>query len=144
MADTPIDLGDYLPQKYPNVPSRFILRPEAYRPRYWQDKTLNYWENPQRVARYKQVIKAQPQGYQQPEWLDDNALDVIDRSYNALQQQNGNEMWWNWKPLPYDDPLSSELRQLAIPPLRTLQSWVRIDSIYPPRGKIYPILTRGV
>lgn len=143
MAYPPIDLGDYLPQKYPNVPSRFTLRPEAYRPRYWQDKALNYWENPQRVARYKQVIKAQPQGYKQPEWLDDKALDVIDRSYNELQKQNGNEMWWNWRPLAYDHPLSSELRQLQVPPLRTLQSMGEERFYVPPEKEELPNPDQG-
>ncbi len=106
-------------ERFADVPSRFYLREEAFRPRYWQDQALTYWENPQRVARYYQVQKAQPPGAPPKPWLDHELLGA---AYDALRQYNKNEMWWNWQPLPYTDPLSQQLRNMAPPPLPLLTS----------------------
>jgi hypothetical protein len=53
------------------------------------------------------------------EWEDP---DVLGRAYDALRKYNNNEMWWNWRPLPFDDPMSRELRRMRTPPMPLLES----------------------
>jgi len=63
------------------------------------------------------------------EWLDHGTLQ---EAYTELQSYNKNEMWWNWKPLPYDHPLSPTLRSMEPPPLRLLTSMGE-DKYYKPK-----------
>lgn len=73
----------------------------------------SYWENPQRVARYHNAIKAAPPGWQAPDWLD---VDSINQAYDWLKFRNQDTPWTEWKYLPSDDPGREFIASMPLPP----------------------------
>lgn len=72
-----------------------------------------YWDNPVRVARYYNFLRAQPPGYQAPEWLD---AQQVNAAYNYLKYKNNDKPWTEWKPLQQDDPGKEFIRNMPAPP----------------------------
>jgi hypothetical protein len=105
---------DYRPGKW-----YYLRKGEIPRVGLEGKRGLFYWEDPQRVARYINVIDAQPPGTPPFDWLDEGALRT---AYNALRDYNKNEPWWNWQPLPFKHPVASTLRRMQAPPLPLLES----------------------
>lgn len=76
-----------------------------------------YWENPQRVARYYNLIRTAPPGWTPPPWLDTQA---VSEAYHYLRYKNQNKDWTEWKSLPDDDPATPALRSMPAPPVEIL------------------------
>jgi hypothetical protein len=76
-------------------------------------KGQGFWENPQRVARYHQMLQTMPPGTKPPEWVDAQAVDA---AFKYLQTQNRDKPWYMWNALAEDDPVRSYLQQMPTPP----------------------------
>ena len=76
-----------------------------------------YWENPARIARYHNYIRAQEPGWQAPEWL---PAQQIEAAYNYMKYRNGDKPWYEWKYLNEDDSATQTLRGLDAPPVEYL------------------------
>src|SRR5512146_1124928 len=54
---------------------------------------FTYWENPQRVARYYNVLRSLPPGQSAPDWLD---AEGIKAAYSYLSARNNGADWMSW------------------------------------------------
>jgi hypothetical protein len=77
------------------------------------DPNRGYWENPQRIVRYYNMIQNAPDDSQIPDWLDKEA---ITQAYDWMSYRNNGEPWYKWNYLPDDDPSNSLLQSLSTPP----------------------------
>src|SRR3990172_4082026 len=84
-----------------------------YTPRALERSLLSYWEDPLRVARYRQVAAAKPPGSSMPDWYDEQKFE---QAYKAMEAHNKGKAWWQWDPLPYEDPINQSLRATPAPP----------------------------
>src|SRR3990167_461755 len=66
----------------------FGIKPEAFRPRYFREQAYSYWENPQRIARYRQVAAARPPDNPMPDWYDEG---LVEEAYKRMRTQNQDE-----------------------------------------------------
>ena len=75
------------------------------------NRPIGFWENPQRIARFKDYIDANPDAVL-PTWLD---KDVINSAYSYLQYANHNKPVQEWGVLTDQDPITDALRSLPEP-----------------------------
>ena len=87
-----------------SVAMQFLRPPNAPRP--------GYWENPQHVAMYKNLVDTLPPGVTAPPWLDTPSIDA---AYEYLTAQYGGD-YTRWPTLlDYTDPASEFLRTFPNP-----------------------------
>ena len=77
------------------------------------NRPLGFWENPQRIARFKDYIDKNPAAVL-PEWLDKN---VVNTAYEYLKYANGYKTPDQWGALQEDSPVAQALKQLPEPTL---------------------------
>jgi hypothetical protein len=80
-------------------------------------KNLTYWEYPSTVARYYNLIRTAPPGWQPPDWL---KVDEVKFAYDYLKFRNGDTPWQEWKALNPADPGVQVLQSIAVPPFEAL------------------------
>jgi len=83
----------------------------------WAKSRQYYWDSPQRVARFYNLIRTQSDNWQPPPWLD---TDSINQLYKYLEFRNGSSDWTNWKRLPEDDPGFALVAGMEAPPQQFL------------------------
>lgn len=72
-----------------------------------------FWQNPQRVARYRNMVRNMPPGWEPPEWM---PTKEIDAAYEYLKFRNDEKPWQDWQALPDNDPGADFLKNLPQPP----------------------------
>jgi soluble cytochrome b562 len=80
-------------------------------------RQFSYWEYPQRVARYYDMIRAASPDWKPPEWLDVNK---VNEAYDYLKYRNEGRPTQEWKALPADDPGTQLLQGMGRPPIQYL------------------------
>lgn len=83
-----------------------------------------YWENPQRVARYANAMRA-GDIEDAPPWLDKGAIDT---AYKYLEFRNEGKPWYRWEGLAEDDPGTAFLRSITSPPAEVMPNWEQKES----------------
>ena len=73
----------------------------------------SYWESPQRVARYYDLIRSAPPTWTPPDWMN---TDAIKEAYEYMRYRNDFKPVNEWAWLPEDDPASYFLKDLQAPP----------------------------
>ncbi len=117
--------------------ARFGWRPYGqYGQPVQQNQGGKYWDNPQRVARYYHAANTLPAGAPDPAWLNRQQLT---NAYETLRKANGNEPWYNWKPLAENDPAIQILRSLPMPSPDAMPE-VERDQFYPSWSQVNPAL----
>lgn len=96
---------DYTSPYYDDLPMRHTT-PEG--------RTFTYWEYPQRVARFANMIRSAPPDWQAPDWLN---KDAVLEAYDYLKFRNGTGDWTQWKALNDNDPGVGFLQSLNTPPI---------------------------
>ncbi len=81
------------------------------------ERQFSYWEYPQRVARYYDMIRAASPDWKPPEWLDVNK---VNEAYDYLKYRNEGRPTQEWKALPADDPGTQLLQGMGRPPIQYL------------------------
>ena len=76
-------------------------------------RPLGFWENPQRIVRFKDYIDNNPTAVL-PEWLN---KDVVNTAYEYLKYANNYASPDQWKALPEDSPVAEVLRGFQEPPI---------------------------
>ena len=74
-------------------------------------RPLTFWENPARVARFKDYIDKNPTA-PLPDWLN---KDVVNTAYDYLKYANGYKPVEDWIALPEDSPVTEALKSLPEP-----------------------------
>jgi hypothetical protein len=89
-----------------NVPmSRVIPDPWA--------SQRGFWESPQRIVRYNNLIRAAPTNYKIPDWV---PVSDIQEAYKYMRNKNAGLPSYAWRPLDGDDPVTTYLRSMQSPP----------------------------
>jgi peptidoglycan hydrolase-like protein with peptidoglycan-binding domain len=73
----------------------------------------SFWQNPQRVARYRDMIRSAPPDFTPPDWLD---TEQLEQAYQYYSFRNNDKPWMEWGSLPDDDPGNDFLRNIPAPP----------------------------
>lgn len=73
----------------------------------------SYWDNPQRVAQYANVIESAPPGWTPPPWMD--AQKIVE-ARDELAKANDYNPWYDWTAISPNDPLKDLLRSIPEPP----------------------------
>lgn len=73
----------------------------------------SYWDNPVKVARYHQALKALPPETEPPPWLN---REEIDLAYEYMNRANNGAPWWQWKYLNREDPGLQFIQGIQPPP----------------------------
>lgn len=79
-----------------------------------------YWQDPKRVARWYNAIKATPPGATLPEFLTPELQTYIEESYKLFDYRNGGAPWTEWKYLNPADQALPLLASLPTPPTNFL------------------------
>jgi len=90
------------------------IEPKSYE--VFNPSLRGYWENPQRVDRYYNFIRSQPEGFEHP-WLDEQRINDITIAHDYLKAKNSGTPTIDWKHLSENDPATSWLRGLEMPPM---------------------------
>lgn len=72
----------------------------------------SYWEQPQIISRYYNLLRTAPPTWQPPDWLDTNKITAV---YDYMKERYKDIPVAEWKPLPYDDPAADILRSMPLP-----------------------------
>ena len=105
----PVDpLMDEYFETHPEMEDRYINHPLGYDPTFWQD--------PQRVARYYNAIKAAPPGATLPEFMTPEFQQQVEQAYQYFEFRNGGESWTNWQYLNKADQALPLLAGMQAPP----------------------------
>ena len=75
-----------------------------------------FWQDPKKVARYYNVIKATPPGTTLPEWMTPEFQQQVEQAYKYFEFRNGSEPWTNWKYLNKNDQALPLLAGMQTPP----------------------------
>jgi len=80
-------------------------------------RQYSFWERPQAVVRYYNLLRSVSPDWQAPSWLD---KDSIYQAYDYLKFRNGDTPVEQWQPLAVDDPGTSFLQNIGTPPNHAL------------------------
>lgn len=75
-----------------------------------------FWQDPQRVARWHNAIKAAPPGATLPEWMTPDFVQQVEQAYKYFEFRNNGESWTNWKYLNPADQALPLLAGMNVPP----------------------------